>query len=395
MGALSGLRVIDLSIVVQGPQAGAMLHDLGAGVVKIELPGMGDMARWIFAEPEDDFSGFFEACNRGKRSVTLDLRTPGGKRALHRLLETADVLLSNFVPGTMELWGLGYDELATLYPRLVYATASAFGPIGPDAGREGADLVAQAASGLISTTGVDGHEPTPVGAAIADHSGSQNLVIGVLAALMHRHVSGAGQRVDVSLLGASIWAQASEYSYYLTSGRQPKRSNRGHPLVRGALRMFPTADGWIVLVGVPPHLWPGFGRALERPDLAEDDRFNSLFVKPEHLTELFDILDGLFASRTTEEWTERLTAEKQRFGAVRNYSQVVADEQNWLNGYFVEGDHPTRGRVKVVGNPIRLSATPTVAGIVAPEIGQHTEEVLLEVGFSWEDLDVLRAEGAW
>ena len=395
MGALSGIRVIDLSIVVQGPQAGAMLHDLGADVVKVELPGMGDMARWILAEAGDDFSGFFEACNRGKRSVTLDLRTPGGLRAVRRLVQTADVLISNFVPGTMESWGLGYEGLAELNPRLVYAAASAFGPIGPDAGREGADLVAQAASGFISTTGRDGNEPTPMGAAISDHSGSQNLVIGILAALLHRAGSGVGQRVDVSLLGASIWAQASEYSYYLTSGRMPSRANRGHPLVRGVLRMFPTADGWIVLVGVPPHLWPGFARALERPELAADPRFNTLIISRNHLGELFDILDGIFRSRTTADWSERLGAEQQRFAAVRTYEDVVKDPQVWLNGYFVEGEHPERGRVKVVGNPFRLSATPTEPGIVAPEIGQHTEEVLLEVGFSWDEIDELRAEGAW
>ena len=316
-------------------------------------------------------------------------------RAVRRLVQTADVLISNFVPGTMESWGLGYEGLAELNPRLVYAAASAFGPIGPDAGREGADLVAQAASGFISTTGRDGNEPTPMGAAISDHSGSQNLVIGILAALLHRAGSGVGQRVDVSLLGASIWAQASEYSYYLTSGRMPSRANRGHPLVRGVLRMFPTADGWIVLVGVPPHLWPGFARALERPELAADPRFNTLVISRNHLGELFDILDGIFRSRTTADWSERLGAEQQRFAAVRTYEDVVKDPQVWLNGYFVEGEHPERGRVKVVGNPIRLSATPTEPGIVAPEIGQHTEEVLLEVGFSWDEIDELRAEGAW
>lgn len=395
MGALSGIRVIDLSIVVQGPQAGAMLADLGADVIKVELPGMGDMARWIFADPDDEVSGFFEACNRGKRSVTLDLRTAGGSRAARRLIEGADVVLSNFVPGTMEQWGLGYEELSALNPRLVYGAASAFGPIGPDADREGADLVAQAASGLISTTGVDGGEPTPVGAAIADHSGSQNLVIGVLAALLHRAESGVGQKVEVSLLGAAIWAQASEYSSYLATGNKPGRANRGHPLVLGALRMFPTSDGWIVLVGVPPHLWPGFGRALERPDLAEDPRYNTLHLEPGDMRDLFEILDEIFQTRSTAEWSDRLAAEQQRFAAVRGYDEVLADPQAWLNGYFAEGEHPVRGQVKVVGNPLRLSETPTVPGIVTPELGQHTEEVLIEAGFSWSEIAELQADGAW
>ncbi len=387
--------MIDLSIIVQGPQAGAMLSDLGADVVKVELPGMGDMARWILADEDDEVSGFFEACNRRKRSVTLDLRTAGGSRAVRRLIDGADVVLSNFVPGTMEQWGLGYEELTATNPGLVYGAASAFGPIGPDAGREGADLVAQAASGLISTTVSDGHELTPMGAAISDHSGSQNLVIGVLAALLHRASSGKGQKVEVSLLGASIWAQASEYSSYFATGTKPGRANRGHPLVRGVLRMFPTSDGWIVLVGVPPELWPGFGRALERPDLAENPRFNTLLMERDDLAELFQILDEIFSTRTTAEWCERLAAEQQRYAAVRGYDEVIADPQAWLNGYFAEGEHPVRGHVKVVGNPVRLSETPAVPGIVTPELGQHTEEVLLEAGFSWDDIAELHAQGAW
>lgn len=268
MGALDGLKVLDLTIVVQGPQAGAMLHDLGADVVKIELPVVGDTARWIPMTDEDRRSAYFYALNRGKRSVTLDLHVEAARDALRRLAGTADVLMSNFKPGTMESWGLGYEQFQAINPRLVYATASAFGPVGPDAEREGADLSGQSAGGLISTTGQQGEFPTPVGVVIADHTGSQNLVTAILAALLARERTGRGQRVDVSLLGGMIWAQASEITHYLLTKQAPGRSNRGHPLLHAIYRVFATADGHIAIVGAAGALLPGFWRALERPDLA-------------------------------------------------------------------------------------------------------------------------------
>ncbi|MDH4364034.1 MAG: CoA transferase [Acidimicrobiia bacterium] len=395
MGALDGVTVLDLSIIVQGPQAAAMLHDLGAEVVKVELPGVGDLARWIHLADDDPRSGFFEACNRGKRSVTLDLRTPGGREACLRLAARSDVLVANFVPGTLERWGLSYEEVAAVNSGIVYATGSTFGPVGPMAQREGADTSGQASGGLIAGTGLDGSEPTPVGAVIADVTGSQNMVVGILAALLHRDRNGGrGQRIDVSLLGGQIWAQASEYTAHLLTGRPQQRSNRGHPMIRGVLRQFATADGHLVLVGVPGSLWPGFARALGRPELADDERFNTLFLTPENLAALFGILEEIFATRTSDEWDERLTAEGQRHAIVRTHEQVAADPHTWENGYLAEGDHPQWGRIKVVGCPIRFSATPAEPGIAAPELGQHTEEVLLELGYSWDEIGQLREVGA-
>ena len=358
MGALDGMKVLDLSIIVQGPQAAAMLHDLGADVVKVELPGVGDLARWIHLAPDDPRSGFFEACNRGKRSVTLDLRTPGGREACLRLAAGADVLIANFVPGTLEQWGLSYEEVSAVNPGIVYATGSTFGPVGPKATREGADTLGQATGGLMASTGVDGTEPTPVGAVIADHCGSQNMVVGILAALLHRAQSGEGQRVDVSLLGGQIWAQASEYTAHLLSGRPQGRSNRGHPMIKGVLRMFRTADGYLVLVGVPPHLWPGFGRAIDRPDLAANPRFNTLFMADDDLQELFGILDEIFLSRSTAEWDDRLAAEGQRHAVVRTHAEVADDPHTWENGYLIEGEHPEWGHIRAVGCPIFLRHSP-------------------------------------
>ena len=232
-GALDGIRVVEAGLLVQGPQAAATLGAWGAEVVKVELPGFGDQARWLPVEPGDGRSAFFTACNRGKRSVTLDLRTAGGAEAFLRLAEAADVVITNFKAGTMESWGLGYDQVAARNPRVVYAAGSTFGQEGPDAGREGADLSGQSAGGLISTTGRDGGEPTPMGATVADHTAAQNLVAGILAALFARERSGRGQKVETSLLGGQIWAQASEMTHYLLTGRVAGRANRGNPMVPG------------------------------------------------------------------------------------------------------------------------------------------------------------------
>jgi len=231
VGALDGVKVVEAGLLVQGPQAAATLGEWGADVIKVELPGIGDQSRWLPVQPGDSRSGWFIGLNRGKRSVTVDLRTPDGREIFLRLAEWADVVITNFSPGTLEGWGLGYDDVAARNPRIVYAAGSTFGTEGTDASREGADLSAQAAGGLISTTGRDGQEVTPVGVTIADHVASQNLVSGVLAALLARERTGRGQRVTTSLLGGQIWAQAAEYTGYVLRGRPGGRANRGHGLI--------------------------------------------------------------------------------------------------------------------------------------------------------------------
>ncbi|MEZ5266779.1 MAG: CoA transferase [Acidimicrobiales bacterium] len=293
MGALDGITVLDLAILVQGPQAAAMLHDLGATVIKVELPGFGDLGRYIRSDPAQGASGFFEGCNRGKRSVTLDLRTAGGKRALRRLVERADVLIHNFVPGTMESWGLSYEELSAVNPALVYAGGSTFGPL-PDATREGADTLGQAAGGLMSTTGSDGEPPTAWSGHRRPHRLPEHGERHPRRAVAPGAPLGPGQRVEVSLLGGQIWAQCSELTHYLLHGQVPGRANRGHPIIKGLLRMVPTADGWIQLVGVPRQLWPAFAHAIDRPDLADDPRFLTLLYAPEDLAELCRLVDEIF-----------------------------------------------------------------------------------------------------
>jgi crotonobetainyl-CoA:carnitine CoA-transferase CaiB-like acyl-CoA transferase len=387
MGALDGIRVVEAGLLVQGPQAAATLGAWGADVVKVELPGFGDQARWLPADAGNPRSAFFEACNRGKRSVTLDLRTGGGAEAFLRLAAGADVVITNFKAGTMEGWGLGYEEVAARNPGVVYAAGSTFGQVGPDAGREGADLSGQAAGGLISTTGRAGGEPTPVGATVADHIGAQNLVGGILAALLARQRTGRGQKVETSLLGSQMWAQASEITRYLLTGRPAGPATRGNAMVPGLYGIFPTADGWIALVGVVGPARTVFFAAIGRPDLGE--RFPQLLYWEEEKAALFPVLDSVFAERSTAEWGATLNAAGVRWAPVRDHADVAADEGAWANGYLesVEGE-------TVVLPPVRFSDTPAQAwASPAPELGQHTEEVLLEAGYTWDEIGVLRDEG--
>ena len=390
MGALEGIRVVDVGLLVQGPQAGQTLRDLGAEVIKVELPGLGDMARWIPISMEDLRTPYFEACNRGKKSITVDLRIAEGANIFRKLVDTADVLVANFKPGTLEAWGLSYEALSKSNPGLIYAMGSTFGPEGKGADREGADLAGQAAGGLISTTGSDGEPPTPVGATIADHIGSMNMTVGILAALFSRNVTGKGQRIDVSLLGGQIYAQASEYTAYLMTGEVPGRSNGGHPLLPMAYGILETADGYIALVGVLPDKRQALYEAAGVPELIEDERFAPIIYTTEIRQELFRLLADGFKAKTTDEWAEILDRIEVRYAPVNDYEQAASDPLVTTNKYIVELEDLNGETRRVVGSPIKMSDTPTSPSVSAPELGQHTEEILLELGYSWEQIGEMR-----
>ena len=390
MGALDGIRVVEAGLLVQGPQAAATLGEWGADVIKVELPGFGDQSRWIPAQATDPRPPYFIACNRGKRSITIDLRLPDGRELFLQLAERADVIITNFKPGTMEAWGLGYDDVAARSPGVVYAAGSTFGTLGPDAHREGADLAGQAAGGLISTTGLLGGDPTPVGATIADHTASQNLLSGILAALVARHRTGRGQRIDTSLVGGQIWAQASEYTRCILAGSPAGPANQGSALIPGVYAIFPTADGWIAIVGVAGPARDVFYALIGRPELSK--RFPQLLYWNDEKRELWPILNEAFATRTTAEWCELLAAAGLRHAPVRDHAQVLADQAMWDNGYFATVQGPD-GPVAAVRAPVRFSDTPAGPEALPPELGQHTEEILLELGRSWDDINALRDAG--
>jgi crotonobetainyl-CoA:carnitine CoA-transferase CaiB-like acyl-CoA transferase len=388
MGNLDGIRVLEAGLLVQGPQASLTMLEWGADVVKIELPGFGDQSRWLPLSRTDRRSAWFAAYNRGKRSMTIDLRVPKGRDVFLRLVEQADVVITNFKPGTMESWGLGYADAATRNPRIIYAMGSSFGPEGPDAAREGADLSAQASGGLISTTGGTGADPSPLAATIADHIAGQNLVAGILAALYARERTGRGQQVETSLLGGQVWAQAGEFTKYLMTGEIAGPANRGHPMIPGIYGMFATSDGWIAIVGVAGGARDLFYETLGRPDLIE--RFNHLLYFADDKAELWPILDDVFATKTTAEWSALLSAAGLRFAPVRNHAEVAEDPGVWANGYIARAEQDASSDdVRVVRTPVRFSEGTLPPKVDIPELGQHTEEVLLEGGFSWDEIGAL------
>jgi len=389
-GALAGIRVVEAGLLVQGPQASATLAEWGAEVVKVELPGFGDLSRWLPIGPDEPRSAYFESCNRGKRSLTLDLRRPGGRDVMLDLVDRADVLISNFTPGTMEGWGLGYAEVSARNPRLVYAAGSTYGALGPDAPTPGADLSGQAAGGLVSTTGTTGGSAGPVGATIADHIGAQNLVAGVLAALVARGRTGLGQAVTTSLVGGQIWAQAAEYTACLVSGRPAGPADRSHPLVPTLYGVFPTADGAIALVGVAGRARRRFFELIGHPDLEE--RFPQPLYWADTKAALFPLLDEVFRTDTTAGWCDRLGAAEVRCAPVRDHAAVVADPGVWENGYLVLADCPD-GPVPVVAVPVGFSGTPARPDGHVPSLGEHTDRILAELGYPPDQVDQLRRDG--
>jgi crotonobetainyl-CoA:carnitine CoA-transferase CaiB-like acyl-CoA transferase len=307
-------------------------------------------------------------------------------------VDTADVMISNFVPGTLDRWDLGYETLAERNPRLVYATGSTFGPVGRDAGERGADIAGQAASGLLLRTGPS--DPTPIGATIVDTMGAQSMVNGILAALYARDRTGRGQRVDVSLVGSALFAQASELTYTAITGRNPREVDRGHPIIPHIYGVFPSADGFVAIVGVYPEARAPFFELLGLPELTRDERFMAPFLSPEVRHELFDRVAPAFRTRTTAEWVPALRAIEIRCAPVREYTELLQDQSLFENGYLTRVEHPEWGELVAPGSPIRLSETPARPGRLPPELGQHTEEVLLELGLSWDDIGALREAGA-
>jgi CoA:oxalate CoA-transferase len=392
--ALQGIRVLDMTIWQQGTAASVMLADLGADVIKIEEPASGDPGRALWrVEQAGGLSAYFQALNRGKRSVAIDLKRPEGRDVLRRLARTADVFLTNFRPGVCERLGLGYVDLSKENPRLVYARASGYGPNGPEAQDGSFDILGQARGGLMAVTGDPDSYPMTAGVSLADQTGGILAAFGTLTALLHRERTGEGQEVDVSLLGSVMALQSFNITSVLMGGALPQRFPRGG---QGPFwNVYRGSDGkHFALAMLLNRGWPEMCEAIGRPELEHDERFAHFRDRvATNAKQLIDIFDEAFATQPADHWVRELNARGVFCARVQDYEELSRDPQVLANEYVVdvprEGDDP----IRMVATPVQLSKTPARIRSLAPELGQHTEEVLLEAGYSWPEIESLRVAG--
>jgi len=376
---LEGITVLDFTRYQQGPYATSLLADFGARVIKVEDPNGGDFGRRMWKEP-DGYSAFWESLNRGKESVTIDLRAADARDTVLAIAARCDVVVENFRPGTLERWGLGYDDFRAVNTSIIYAQATGWGTAGPMAGLPSFDQIAQAYSGFAQHSGGGpGTRPEVPFPGIADQSGAMNLALGIMTALFVRERTGIGQKVEVSLLGTQLALQSPEVLHYLHFGQEHERDFRASPTV-GHYRC---ADGrWVMIVGIDQKFWPRIATALEVPELVDDPRFARGYPRFVNRDELQRLLEAAFSSKPSSYWLERLRDADVPAALVLDYAEMVAQEQPWANGYLVEQEHPRFGRERVVGLHIKLSETPGEVSPPAPELGVDTDAVLRWAGLS-------------
>ena len=401
-GPLAGLRVIDLSTVLAGPYATMLLADLGADVIKVEPPE-GDATRgwgppWVGdLDAGTRTAAYYLAINRNKRSLRLDLRRPAGADILRRLLVNADVLVENLRPGSLARLGFDDDTLRALNPDLVHLAISGYGPDGPAAERPGYDVVIQALGGLMSITGdadVDGGHPTKVGVAISDVVAGLFATIGILAGLLARRPEGPvrGQRIDVSLLASTLAVLINQAQNAFTTGTAPGRHGNAHPNIV-PYETFATSDGQIVVAVGSERQWVRFSAALGEAGLAVDPRFATNGHRVAARDTLRPLIAGRLAARTTAEWLAALTEADVPCGAVTDILTAFGSPEAQARSMLVEVEHPALGVLRQAGIPIEFGATPGAIRTAPPLLGEHTDEILGELGIAPDELERLRADG--
>jgi len=387
---LQGIRVLDLSRVIAGPYCAALLGDLGADVVKLERPGRGDDLRALRGDGR--MSASFAAVNRNKRGIAVDLQKPEGARLAFDLAARADVVIENFLPGVADRLGLGYAAVHAVNPSVVYASVTGFGQTGPLARKPGYNTIAQGMSGLMALTGMPGGPPTRVGGSVSDVAASYVTFGLVNAALVHRFRTGEGQHLDVSLLSASLGLLPDPAAIYFDTGERPRRAGNRN-LHLSPAEAFQAQDGFVNVVLMNPDQWGRFCGALGDPAMETDPRFATNAARLEHHPAFKARVEGILGTGSAKEWVARLEAAGIAAGPIYEFHEVFEDPQVRHLGLVAEVEQPGAGKVRMLSFPGRASGTPPRHRRPAPLLGQHTAEVLAELGLSGEEVDRLAAAG--
>jgi len=391
-GPLAGVRILDLSRILSGPFATMIFADLGADVIKLENPRTGDDTREWAPPYQGDQSAYFLAVNRNKRGIAVDLKTERGRDIARRLAERADVVVENFRPGTAGRLGLGYDELAARNSRLIYASISGFGQTGPYSSEPGYDAIAQALGGLMSVTGEADGPPVRVGNSAADLGASMWAAIGILAALHARHTTGRGEWIDISLLDGQIASLTYLAGGYFATGEVPRRYGSAHPSIVPYQAMR-TADGHLMVAVGNDTLWQRFARLVGLPELADDPRFVSNPQRVANRVELIQLIEAALAAKGSAAWAEELSRVGIPAGAINSIDAALAHPQVQARDMVLTVEHPTAGPLRMAGSPIKLSEYTTTVRRPPPTLGEHTDEVLRELGYTAADIETMRQEG--
>lgn len=392
MKPLDTITVLDLSRALAGPYCTLMLADMGARVIKVERPGTGDDTRGWGPPFIDGQSAYFLSINRNKKSVTLNLKEKEGKEIFYTLSENADVIVENFRPGTTEKLGISYEDIKNINEKIIYCSISGFGQTGPYKTRPGYDLILQGMGGLMTMTGEEKRPPVKIGVAITDIAAGMFAAYGIVLALYTRERTGTGQYIDTSMLDCQVSWLTYQAGNFFATGKSPKRLGSAHPTIV-PYQAFETTSGYINVAVGSEKLWQNFCQAINHQELADNPHYKTNRDRVEHRKELIIRLQEIFSEKTTEEWLKALQEKGVPAGPIYTFDQIFSDPQVLHRSMLVEMEHPTAGITKQTGVPVKLSETPGSIELPPPLLGEHTAEILIDLGYTDDEVKTLKEKG--